>query len=151
MGVDKPYYEGRLQRQLRRTLASKESRIELPKELCKRERWILRALCVMAAVCLAGAITLRETGHPLWMQAACAVQCVFWCALAGLYETASDWQRAASYSARSRNAKINELLGDLGGVSERDAIDMTSAAADFGFATGDEVAEAFRRELGDDE
>ncbi len=110
----------------------------------------MHVFCTVAALYVVGTAVLTETGHSFWMQAACMIQCLFWCALAGLYETASDWQREASFWTRSRNAKIASLLEDTGGLSEQDVIDMTGAAADFGFASGDEVAEALRKELGDE-
>ncbi len=151
MGVDEPYREGRVKRRLRKRFASKESRLELPKALCERERRIMHVLCIVASVYFLGTIVLAEMGHPFWMQAACMVQCAFWCACAGLYESASDWQRAASYSMRRRNATIDRLLNeDTSGLSEAEVIAMSGEAADFRFASGDDVAEAFREELGDE-
>lgn len=119
--------------------------------LCARERRVVHVLGAMALTYLVGMIILSETGHPLWMQTACLIQCLFSCALAGLYESASDWQRAALHSRRSRDARVAQLLEeDSSGLSEAEIIAMTGDAADIGFATGDEVAEAFRRELGDE-
>jgi len=151
MGVDKPYREGRLKRELRRHLSSKESRAGVPKPLCKRERRTMYALNAMAAICLLGAVILGGTRHPFWMQTACVLQCVLWCVLAGLYERASTWQREASTAMRHRRAVIDRLLeDDSSGLSEAEIIGMMGTAADFGFASGDEVAEAFRKELGDE-
>jgi len=150
MGVDKPYSEGRLQRELRRCCASKESRAGLPKQECKRERWAMRGLCTLATVCLLGTIALTETGQPIWMQACCLVQCVLWCAVAGLYETASDWERALWVAKRSRNAKIDGLTKRRDDLSERDLTAMADQATGFERASGNDVAEALRRELGDD-
>ena len=111
----------------------------------------MRVLCVVASAYFLGTVVLVETGHPFWMQAACAIQCVFWCACAGLYESASDWQRAASESMRRRSATIDRLLReDTSGLSEADIIAMSGEAADFGFASGDDVAKALREELGDE-
>lgn len=151
MGADKqPYREGRLKRRVRQRFASKESRTSVPKKLCRRERRIVRTLCAVALLYFVGTGVLAEMGYSFWMQAACMVQGAFWCALAGLYDTASDWQREASFWTRIRNQKIAGLLEETSGLSETDAINMTGEAADFGFATGDEVAEAFRREFGDE-
>jgi len=150
MGTDStPYREGRWKRRVRRRFASKESRKGLPKGRCWRERRIMRMLCGVAVIHLVGMVFLAEAGRPLWMWTLCLVQCLLCCAWAGLYESASEWQRAISLAMHGRGAKIDRLLEEnSGGLSERDAIDMTGEAADFGSATGVEVAEAFRKEFG---
>lgn len=147
---DASYREGRWKRRVRKCFASKESREGLPKEQCQRERRVVRMLCVVATIYLLGMMFLGEMGRPLWTQSLCLVLCLLCCAWTGLYESASEWQREAWRSMRSRNAKVAGLLQSEGGLSEQDVDAMNGQAEGFDRASGADVAEAARRELNGD-
>ncbi len=91
-GSDAPYREGRVKMWVRKHFASKESRAGLPKSQSQRERWVVGAMCAVAGMFLLIMIGLTETGRVLWAQLP-MVLALLWCGLAGLVETASDWQR----------------------------------------------------------
>lgn len=109
----------------------------------------MRMLCVVAGIYLLGMVFLAEMGRPLWTWTLCLVLCLLCCAWAGLYESASEWQREAYRSMRSRNAKIAALPQSEDGLSDRDIAAMSGQAEGFNRASGDDVAEAARRELND--
>jgi hypothetical protein len=139
-----PYQEGALKKWLRLHCASKESRLSLPKRLCWRERRIMRALCFLAAFSLLLAIALGELGYPFVVESASMALCLFWCAWAGLYETASGWQRMASLWMVDSAAPAKPPSS----LPDPDTIGMADTALDLKSATGEEIAEALRRELG---
>jgi hypothetical protein len=148
MGADgASYREGRWKRRVRKRFASKESRAGLPKQQHGREQCIMRLLCGVAAIHLLGMMLLAQMGRPFWAQTLCLVLCLLCCIWAGLYETASDWQREAWRSTRSRDAKIAGLTKREDGLSEQDVAAMSGQAEGFERASGNDVADAVRREL----
>ena len=113
--VQVPYRERRLKRWVRRHFASKESRTGVSKSESRRERLIMHIYCVTAVACFLLAMLFPfPRVSLLWAQAVCMAVCAFWCALAGLYESASDWQRAAWLTAQSRSAKAAQLFERMG-------------------------------------
>jgi|GEM_PF-5331469 len=79
----------------------------LPKSDSLRERLVIRTECAIAIVFLLATIGLTETGCVLWAQLLSLALVLLCCGLAGLVETASDWQREISRgstgSTRGRN------------------------------------------------
>jgi hypothetical protein len=136
-----PYSEGVLKAWVRRRFASKESRAGVSKEDAWHERMVSRICCGMAIAYFLVAMLFTPVSRLLWAQAVAMMLCVFWCVLAGLFESGCKWQR------ESMSWPIDSAR-DLTQPPTQDDIAMLDSLADLHDASDDDVDKAWRRELG---
>ena len=142
-GSDAPYSEGRLKMWMRKHFASKEARAGIPKEASWRERSVRRICCVMAVAYLLLAVLLAQLW---WAQTLCIGLCVFWCGLAGLYESASQWERESQCWLIDSDVEAYKRLSE---PPSRAQAEIARQVAAMSFATVQEFNEAVQREIRD--